>query len=114
MTKRKRIIFILLFTVFCKIVSAQTPSFRADNTVWYTSPGQDWNTQALHIGNGYMGASFYEGIETERFDISEETFWTGGPSESIRLANGGLPEGKSRFIEYRKRFFAGITEKPMN
>lgn len=50
----------------------------------------------------YGGASFYGGIETERFDISEETFWTGGPSESIRLVNGGLPEGKSRLVEIQK------------
>lgn len=111
MKRSKGIVLLLLFTAFGKIVSAQTPSISADKTVWYTSPGQDWNTQALHIGNGYMGTSFYGGVETECFDISEETFWTGKPSEVIRLANGELPEGKSRLAEIQKEILGGNYRK---
>jgi alpha-L-fucosidase 2 len=49
--------------------------------LWYNYPATHWNSQALHIGNGYMGGSFYGGVTEERFDTTEKTMWTGGPGE---------------------------------
>lgn len=88
-------------------VFAQDLSVTPDKTVWYTEPAKDWNTQALHIGNGYMGASFYGGITEEWLDIAEETFWTGRPGETIRLGNGDLPGGKNIISEIRSHILKG-------
>lgn len=88
-------------------VFSQELSIVPDKTVWYTAPAKDWNTQALHIGNGYMGASFYGGITEERLDIAEETFWTGKPGEPIQLVNGGQPGGKEKVTEIRNKILAG-------
>ncbi|MDR0794192.1 MAG: glycoside hydrolase family 95 protein, partial [Chitinophagaceae bacterium] len=68
-----------------------------DQTLWFTYPATDWKTQALHIGNGYMGASFYGGVARERFDIAEKSFWAGGPNVS-KDYNYGVKHGGSKYI----------------
>jgi alpha-L-fucosidase 2 len=47
--------------------------------LWYNQPASDWMTQALPIGNGYMGAMIFGGTDTERIQFNEETLWEGGP-----------------------------------
>ena len=111
MKKSRKIGILFCFIALGSIASAQDPSISPDKTVWYTSPVQDWNTQALHVGNGYMGASFYGGVETERLDIAEETFWAGKPSETIRLANGELPGGKDKLKEIQQEVLNGNYKK---
>jgi len=32
-------------------------------TLWYDEPAEDWMTEALPIGNGYMGVMFFGGID---------------------------------------------------
>ena len=76
--------------------------FSTDKTLWYTAPATDWASQALHIGNGYMGASFYGGVEVERFDIAEKTFWTGGPHVKKDYNHGIIEGGKDYIAQIRK------------
>lgn len=33
--------------------------------LWYNAPASDWMTEALPIGNGYVGAMFFGGIQEE-------------------------------------------------
>ena len=68
-----------------------------DQTLWFTYPATDWKTQALHVGNGYMGASFYGGVARERFDIAEKSFWAGGPNVSNDY-HYGVKRGGSEYI----------------
>lgn len=68
-----------------------------EKTIWYTYPAKDWDTQCLHIGNGYMGGSFYGEVEKEHFDIAEKTFWTGGPNVTLNY-NYGIIEGGNKHI----------------
>ena len=77
-------------------------SFNPEETLWFKNPATDWRTQALHLGNGYMGVSFYGGIDTESFDIAEETFWTGGPNVTPGYNHGIIPGGKEHIEELRK------------
>lgn len=82
-----------------------------NSTLWYTYPAKDWKTQALHIGNAYMGASFYGGVAEERFDITEETMWFGGPAKNPDY-NYGIIEGKSKLLpEIRQAIVEGDIEK---
>ncbi|GAA4516447.1 glycoside hydrolase family 95 protein [Nonomuraea ferruginea] len=48
-------------------------------TLWYEEPAVDWETQALPIGNGPLGAMVFGGVVTERIQFNEKTLWTGGP-----------------------------------
>jgi len=79
--------------------------------LWFTYPAEDWNSQALHIGNGFMGASYYGGIEEERFDITEKTIWLGGPGENPDYRYGIKPGGKDYLEKIRKAVVAGDIGK---
>lgn len=46
-----------------------------------------WESQALPIGNGYLGAKIFGGISRERIQFNEKTLWTGGPG--VVGYNGG-------------------------
>jgi len=70
------------FLLFIASISVVGRELSPDQTLWFTYPATDWKTQALHVGNGYMGASFYGGVARERFDIAEKSFWAGGPNVS--------------------------------
>lgn len=72
-----------------------------DKTLWFTTPGKEWKSQSLHIGNGYMGASFYGDVEKEQFDIAEKTFWTGGPNVTPDYNYGIVDGGKDHIGEIR-------------
>ncbi|MFI7698199.1 glycosyl hydrolase family 95 catalytic domain-containing protein [Nonomuraea sp. NPDC049480] len=48
-------------------------------TLWYDRPATDWETEALPIGNGALGAMVFGGIGLEQIQFNEKTLWTGGP-----------------------------------
>ncbi|MEV4113316.1 glycoside hydrolase N-terminal domain-containing protein [Nonomuraea sp. NPDC049695] len=50
-----------------------------DLTLWYDRPATDWETQALPIGNGPLGAMIFGGVASEQIQFNEKTLWTGGP-----------------------------------
>lgn len=82
-----------------------------EQTLWFNYPATDWRTQALHLGNGYMGISFYGGVDTEHFDWAEETFWTGGPQVTPNYNYGIIPGGKEHIDEIRQCIAAGDIAK---
>ncbi|QFY07651.1 hypothetical protein GBF35_14000 [Nonomuraea phyllanthi] len=59
--------------------AVQTPD---DLTLWYDEPATDWETQALPIGNGPLGAKVFGGLASEQIQFNEKTLWTGGPGHS--------------------------------
>ena len=50
--------------------------------IWYDEPATDWQTEALAIGNGYMGGLVYGGIASDKIHLNEKTVWDGGPTEN--------------------------------
>jgi alpha-L-fucosidase 2 len=50
--------------------------------IWFKAPAEYWNSQALHLGNGYFGASFFGGTHVETFSLSEASMWTGEPAQA--------------------------------
>lgn len=98
------ICFLCLFSLSSLSANLAT---SPDEIVWFTKPAVNWSEQALHIGNGYMGASFYGGIEKERFDIAEKTFWTGGPYAAGQTSGKDKPAGKDKIVQIRERIIKG-------
>ncbi len=66
----------------------QTPD---DMTLWYDKPATSWETQALPIGNGALGAKVFGGVGSEQLQFNEKTLWTGGPG-----SKGGYDFGNWR------------------
>ena len=91
----KNILTFLLFIVPALVLGRE---LQPDRTLWFTYPATDWKTQTLHVGNGYMGASFYGGVARERFDIAEKSFWAGGPNVSDDYTYG-VKRGGHEYIE---------------
>lgn len=48
--------------------------------IWYDEPAKDWQTEALAIGNGYMGSLIFGGVASDKIHINEKSAWKGGPS----------------------------------
>jgi len=71
------IVFILSFSL---ISCNQQKGVDFNQKLWYTYPAKYWNSQALHLGNGYFGASFFGGVEKEVFALTEQSIWTGEPA----------------------------------
>ncbi|MEU4241877.1 glycoside hydrolase family 95 protein [Actinoplanes sp. NPDC026619] len=59
--------------------------------LWYDSPATDWESQALPIGNGSLGAMVFGAAGTETVQFNEKTLWTGGPGSA-----GGYDSGNWR------------------
>ncbi|MER6174861.1 glycoside hydrolase N-terminal domain-containing protein [Streptosporangium sp. NPDC001681] len=51
-------------------------------TLWYDKPATDWETQALPIGNGALGAMVFGGVGGEQIQFNEKSLWTGGPGSN--------------------------------
>jgi len=82
---------------------------RVDNNqkLWYTYPAKYWNSQALHLGNGYMGASFFGGTGEEVIALTEKSMWTGGPFNDNWEEMGVNPRCRESLPEIRKAITEG-------
>ncbi len=69
------------------------------NKIWFDRPGDldKWEQHCQPIGNGYMGASFFGGINKERVVLNEKTLWAGGPSPSRPDYNSGITGDKHEY-----------------
>jgi len=67
---------------------ADRPIDKANLQLWYNQPANDWMSQALPIGNGYMGAMIFAGITEDRIQFNEQSLWAGGPGARKGYASG--------------------------
>ncbi|WP_420399075.1 glycosyl hydrolase family 95 catalytic domain-containing protein [Flagellimonas sp.] len=84
----------------------------ADNLkIWYKKEAKSWMREALPIGNGYMGAMVFGGVERERIQFNEESLWVGGPGE-WEAYNGGNREDAHKYLpQVRNLLSKGELEK---
>ncbi|WP_201006333.1 glycoside hydrolase family 95 protein [Paenibacillus glycanilyticus] len=67
----------------------------------YTEPASGWK-QGLPLGNGQLGAVLHGGINSETWNMTEITFWSGKPERF-----GGSPDAKENLKTMREAFFNG-------
>ena len=67
-------------------INAQTPALKAV----YDFPALRWESEAIPIGNGYMGAMIFGGVTLDLIQVNEHTLWSGGPGKNPNY-NGGHP-----------------------
>lgn len=65
-------------------IAVQRPALVAR----YDAPATVWESEALPIGNGYMGALIFGGVQVDKIQVNEKTLWSGGPGEDPAY-NGG-------------------------
>ena len=64
-----------------KMASAATNKTAPQLLLQYDEPASDWESEALAIGNGNIGAMVFGGVASERLQINENSVWSGGPGD---------------------------------
>lgn len=105
--KVKTEIILLLSALLCASCAEKENLSDNNSRLWYTYPAKYWNSQALHLGNGYFGASFFGGIEEEVFAVSEKSFWTGAPANGNWSGAGVNPKAKETLPRIREAILNG-------
>ena len=90
----------ILFITSIMIMSLNAVG-QSNSGVWYSQPADTW-METLPVGNGRMGAMIYGGIETEHFQLNEDSMWPGSPNlsnakgtaEDLALIRKLIDEGK--------------------
>ena len=86
------IIAICVILNFLSVVNAKTTdrNFPPPLRATYDTPAKIWESEALPIGNGYMGAMIFGGVYVDVIQTNEHTLWSGGPSENPGYNGGHL------------------------
>lgn len=72
--------------------AAQPTAVTNPLRLWYRRPADEW-VQALPVGNGRLGAMVFGGTHTERLQLNENSFFSGGPYDTTNpKAREGLPK----------------------
>ncbi|WP_246608026.1 glycoside hydrolase family 95 protein [Paractinoplanes toevensis] len=69
-------------------------------TLWYDAPAADWESQALPIGNGTLGAMVFGRVGVETIQFNEKTLWTGGPGSASGYDFGNWREPRPGAITH--------------
>src|SRR6187401_1352258 len=91
-----------VFAFFAGIISvhAQIKSYDHNLKLWYRQPAKAWE-EALPLGNAKTGAMVFGGIAKERFQLNDNTLWSGYPNP------GNNPDGPKYLPLVRELVFAG-------
>ena len=78
-------------TVFLCLVCCGLAAGQPDSklVLSYAQPAEDWQTQALPVGNGRLGAMIFGDARHEHVQLNENSLWTGDEKETGRYQNLG-------------------------
>jgi len=84
------------------VTHQQIQPSTGQHRLWYKQPATDWQTQALPIGNGFMGAMLFGGVNEDRIQFNEQSLWAGGPGSSANYNSGNRKDAHKSLPEVRK------------
>ncbi|MGJ7032158.1 glycoside hydrolase family 95 protein [Niabella hirudinis] len=96
----KRVLIICLAAISGGVLQAQTGNTGNALKLWYAQPAAIWE-EALPLGNAKTGAMVFGGIVKERYQLNDNTLWSGAPNP------GNQPEGPAILEKVRALIFAG-------
>jgi hypothetical protein len=94
------------------VSAADGGNAEAPLKTWYTKAASSWESEALPLGNGYMGAMVFGGVDKDQILINEKTIWSGGPGANPDYNGGhaGTPEQKHAILQQaRNELQAAMT-----
>lgn len=89
----KKILLLNSILLLCIVMSLHYVNAQTGGNIklWYNKPANVWN-EALPIGNGRLAAMVFGSPASEKIQLNEGTFWSGGPSRNDNPnALGALP-----------------------
>jgi len=90
----------ILFLLIAQMSKAQVTTNDTDLKLWYNKPASIWE-EALPLGNAKTGAMVFGGIAKERFQLNDNTLWSGYPDP------GNNPDAPKYLPVVRELVFAG-------
>ncbi len=86
----KKISILFVVGLLCSAVSAKggITLQKVNLIAKYDTAATVWESEALPIGNGYMGAMIFGGVLVDKIQVNEHTIWSGGPGDNPDF-NGG-------------------------
>jgi alpha-L-fucosidase 2 len=94
--RKSSVIFFILFVVVIPSHGQGDPNLK----LWYNQPATIWE-EALPLGNAKTGAMVFGGIAKERYQLNDNTLWSGAPNP------GNTPDGPTILPQIRKQVFDG-------
>jgi hypothetical protein len=85
-----------------EVFTGSAPAPESDLSLWYRMPATDWESQALPIGNGYIGGMVFGGASQERIQLNEKTLWSGGPGQSAGYTGGNSSDRTAYLAQARE------------
>ena len=84
---------------------------RVNNSrLWFEYPARYWNSQALHLGNSYFGASYFGRVGEEVFTLTDQSMWTGGPAMGEWGKAGVNPKAMKSLPKIRDAVVNGLSQ----
>lgn len=74
-----KLLYTITFAVGLVVSAAQA---RETTLLWYEHPATNWQTSALPIGNGKLGAMLFGQVERERIMFNEDSLWIGDEGDT--------------------------------
>jgi len=90
---------VIVFVFIAQIGLAQT-TVDPNLKLWYNKPASIWE-EALPLGNAKTGAMVFGGITKERFQLNDNTLWSGYPNPGNTVGGPAIVE------DVRKQVFEG-------
>lgn len=69
--------------------AAEPVASQPSQVMWYDHPATNWESEALPIGNGRLGAMIFGAAEGENVQINESSLWEGDEKDSGMYQNLG-------------------------
>jgi alpha-L-fucosidase 2 len=96
--------FFLLLGLMGSLAPCRAQGNSPQLKLWYNQPAALWE-EALPLGNGTTGAMVFGGLSKDRFQINDNTLWSGEPDA------GNNPNGPQILPQVRQAIFAGKYEE---
>ena len=110
---RKQIILGSMVLAMALPIQMMAKKTVTDNScrLWYNAPAKHW-LEALPIGNSHLGGMVYGGIQDENIQLTEETFWSGGPHDNnSQKSLASLPKVRELIFNGRENEASDIINK---
>ena len=98
--KPSRLLIVSSVLIASSFLQGQTRKYDPDLKLWYNKPATIWE-EALPLGNAKTGAMVFGGVGTERFQLNDNTLWSGFPDP------GNNPNGPKILPLVRQAVFDG-------
>lgn len=101
--KKERLMALATIAGILAALGAPEAVSESDWEIWYGAPAERW-VEALPLGNGFLGAMVFGGVEQERIALNEDSLWSGHPQDADN------PDALAALPEIRRLLFAGQVE----